>query len=222
MCGRYTMAVPADTIRRLFELGEVPDLPPRYNIAPSQMIPAVVQPQGGPRQFRVLKWGLVPFWAKDPSIGNRMINARSESAGEKPAFRAAMKYRRCLLPADGFYEWKKTPSGKQPLYVQRADGELFALGGLWESWESPQGEVIDSATILTTTSNALLREVHDRMPVIIPREHFGRWLDPARHDPAELVDLLQPYPPERMKMTPVSRTVNSPVNETPECVRPVI
>ncbi len=215
------MAAPAGAVEALFDLGTLPELDPRYNIAPSQLLPAVVQPDAAERRFRLLKWGLVPFWAKDPAIGNRLINARSETASKKPAFRAAMRYRRCLLAADGFYEWRKTPAGKQPVYVQLRDGQLFAFAGLWESWEGPGGEVIDSAAILTTRPNDLLEPVHNRMPVILSPEQYDRWLDPDCTDAGQVEGLLGPYPSEQMRLRPVSRYVNSPANEGPRCIEPV-
>jgi putative SOS response-associated peptidase YedK len=214
------MAAPTGAIEALFDLGELPELKARYNIAPSQRIPAVMQPDATRRRFGLLKWGLVPFWAKDPAIGNRLINARSETVAKKPAFRAAMRYRRCLLPADGFYEWSKTPEGKQPVYAQLHDGELFAFAGLWESWQGPGGEVIDSAVVLTTRPNELLEPVHNRMPVILAREDYGRWLDPDCTDPRGVEDLLGPLACEQMRLTPVSRYVNNPANEGPRCIQP--
>ncbi len=225
MCGRYTLTAPAEVIGRLFDLGELPPLgPPRYNIAPSQPIPAVTsggRPDEAPaRQLRLLRWGLVPFWAKDTSIGSRLINARSETAATKPAFRAAMKYRRCLIPADGFYEWKKVPgSGKQPMYVRLAEGRPFAFAGLWESWDDGTGP-LETATILTTEPNDLLADIHSRMPVILPRDAYERWLDPGVQDPGELTDLLGPFPAGRMEAFAVSRVVNSPSNDRPECIEP--
>lgn len=221
MCGRYTLAPPPGTISRLFDLGELPPLEPRYNIAPSQYIACIRRGQGSRREFCVVKWGLVPFWAKDKSIGHRLINARSETAASKPAFRAAMRYRRCLLPANGFYEWKKTPKGKQPMYIQVKHGELFALGGLWESWESEEGEVIDSAVILTTRPNERVREIHDRMPVIIPADGYERWLDPEIQKFDQVSDLLEPFPAETMTVCPVSKKVNRPDFDLPECIEPV-
>ena len=221
MCGRYSMAAPTDAMKRLFDLGQLPDLEPRYNLAPSQLVPAVIQPQPQQREFRCFKWGLVPFWAKDPSIGNRLINARSETAAGKPAFRVAMRYRRCLLPADGFYEWKKTPNGKQPVYAQVDGGALFAFAGLWESWQSPEGQVVESSVVLTCRPNEKLKSVHDRMPVILPKERYEQWLDPACQDGQKAAELLKPFDSERMQLTEVSKYVNSPANEGPDCIEPM-
>jgi putative SOS response-associated peptidase YedK len=224
MCGRYTLTSPEEILRKLFDFGELPDLgPPRYNIAPSQPVVGVTagKPGGRDLQLRLFRWGLVPFWAKDPDIGNRLINARSETASTKPAFRAAMKYRRCLLPADGFYEWKKTDEGKQPYHIGMEGHEPFALAGLWESWDGGGTGPLETCAILTTEPNELLAEVHNRMPVIIPPEHFARWLDPDATDPGELASLLGPYPPGEMTAYPVSRRVNRPTHDAPECIEPI-
>ncbi|MFP4054289.1 MAG: SOS response-associated peptidase [Phycisphaerae bacterium] len=226
MCGRYTLTCPAEMVARLFDLGQLPPLgPPRYNIAPSQPVPAVRADQDGARQLTLFQWGLVPFWAKDPAIGNRMINARAETAAEKPAYRAAYKYRRCLLPADGFYEWKKLPSGgKQPVRIRRRDHKPFALAGLWESWDQGGLGPLETCTILTIEPNDLLRGIHNRMPVILPPESFGMWLDPGLQDSRArqpVAGLLTPWDPEPFEAYPVSRVVNSPANDSPECIEPI-
>ncbi|MDO8631789.1 MAG: SOS response-associated peptidase, partial [Phycisphaerales bacterium] len=183
MCGRYTLTISQQQLAEAFEIHELEHLRPRYNIAPTQVVPVVrVSGESGRRELAMYRWGLIPHWAKDPTIGNRMINARAETAAEKPAFRSAMKRQRCLVPCTGFYEWKvldpaaKKPA-KQPYYIRRRDEGVFAFAGLWDRWRSPDGKEINSFAILTTEPNELMRELHDRMPVIIPREAYGVWLD---------------------------------------------
>lgn len=219
MCGRYTLTVSGDALAESFELPEIPELSPRYNIAPTQEVPAVrVEQEGGPRRLTPLRWGLIPFWADDPSIGNRMINARAETVTEKPSFRTSFKKRRCLVVADGFYEWKKAEGGaKQPYYIRLEDGEPFAFAGLWDRWQR-EGEEIHSFTILTTQPNDLVKPLHNRMPVILPREAYDLWLDPGVSDADRLLPLLAPYDPEAMEAYPVSRYVNSPANDSPRCI----
>ena len=220
MCGRYTLTSPIEVIAEEFGItGPLPEIKPSYNVAPGQAVATVLDEGDGVRRLEVLKWGLVPSWAKDPAIGNRMINARSETAAEKPSFRKAMKERRCLILADGFYEWQKTAHGKQPYYTRMEDGKPFAFAGLWESW-GRDGEELRTCTILTTEANDFLRKVHDRMPVILPPEAYAPWLDPEMRDPRSILPLLVPYPPEAMTAYPVSRAVNSPSNDGPLCVEP--
>ncbi|MGW8317986.1 MAG: SOS response-associated peptidase [Candidatus Promineifilaceae bacterium] len=222
MCGRFTLVAPGEAVAQLFELPQVPSLAPRYNIAPTQPVAAVrVSSQTGERELTYFHWGLIPRWAKDPSIGSRMINARAETAAEKPSFRAAFKYRRCLVPADGFYEWQKVDGQKQPIRAQMGDGRVFAIAGLWEHWQSPDGSEIESCTLLTTDANELLRPVHNRMPVILAPEDFALWLDPGAQHPGEVQPLLRPYPSEAMRYYPVSTHVNSPYNEDPRCIEPL-
>ena len=221
MCGRYTL-INLASLTNAFPWIIMPapaDLS-RYNIAPTQPILAVANNHAD--RFEHFHWGLIPSWAKDPSIGNRMINARAETLEEKPAFRTALRRRRCLVPADGFYEWRKEADGKTktPMYIRLRDKKPFAFAGLWEVWRSPDGTSVPSCTLITTSPNTLMEGIHDRMPVIIPPEAYQRWLDPKEKDPAELEDLLKPYPPEEMEAFPVSKTVNSPANETDECVKP--
>ena len=219
MCGRYTLTSPIEVLVEEFGLsGLLPELRPSYNVAPGQGVAAVLD-EGDGRRLELLKWGLVPSWAKDPAIGNRMINARSETAAEKPSFKRAMKQRRCLIVADGFYEWRKTGGVKQPYHAKMQDGKPFAFAGLWEDWER-DGEAIRSCTILTTEANGLMREVHERMPVILPPESYATWLDPETRDPAPLLPLLIPYPSGAMETYPVSHAVNSPSNDGPVCVEP--
>ncbi|UCF39568.1 MAG: SOS response-associated peptidase [Gemmatimonadota bacterium] len=221
MCGRFSQSQIAELDREIFKLLSVPTLPPRYNVAPTQEV-AVVR-QGGDdaeRSVGLLRWGLIPHWAKDPGIGNRMINARAESVADKPAFRNSFRERRCLVPADGFYEWAKTKHGKQPYYVRVLGGRMFAFAGLWDTWRDSTGNTLDTFTIITTEPNDLLRQVHNRMPVILRPDDYDRWLAPPGGDPAGLSGLLKPYPAEQMSYYPVSRYVNSPNNEGPECIRP--
>jgi putative SOS response-associated peptidase YedK len=224
MCGRFTLRASASAIAEQFSLFEVPELPPRYNIAPSQPVAVVRRrPQSGDdqRQLVLMRWGLIPSWATDPAIGNRLANARSESVLEKPAFRAAMRRRRCLIPADGFYEWKKNGRNKQPYLIGLRDGRLFAFAGLWEAWEGADHSYVESCTILTTTPNELMAPIHDRMPVILPAEAYGPWLDPAV-PPAEVLAWLRPLPADQMTAYPVSTLVNNPRNDRPECVAPLV
>ncbi|RME83237.1 MAG: SOS response-associated peptidase [Caldilineae bacterium] len=221
MCGRFTLASPPEVLAQMFELDEVPAFRPRYNIAPTQPVAAVrLSPQGREREFTFLTWGLIPSWAKDIRMGARMINARAETVAEKPAYRAAFRYRRCLIPADGFYEWQKRAGGKQPYFIGMKDGRPFAMAGLWEHWEGDDGSVIESCTILTTTPNELVAPLHNRMPVILPGEVFDAWLRP--NTPAsDLKRLLRPYPAEAMRAYAVSTLVNSPANDTPACIAPL-
>lgn len=220
MCGRYTLKSPIEVLAKEFGItGPLPEIQPSYNVAPGREVAAVITGEDGGRRLEVLKWGLVPSWAKDPGIGYRMINARSETAAEKPSFRKPLKDRRCLILADGFYEWRKMGNGKQPFHIKMEDEKPFAFAGLWERWER-DGEEIRSCTILTTEPNDLLRKVHDRMPVILPPEAQATWLDPEIRDPAPLLPLLAPYPSGAMTVYPVSRAVNSPSNDGPGCVEP--
>ena len=221
MCGRFSLGA---TIRvgQLFDLPNWPETPPRYNIAPSQDVPAVIQNrETGGREFRPFRWGLVPSWAKDPAIGNRTINARSETAAIKPVFRKPFRERRCLILADGFYEWKRAGSRKQPYHIKLRDGEPFAFAGLWDHWAPADGQPLETCTILTTTPNELVRPIHDRMPVILPPSAYGAWLDPKTSDVPTVQALLTPYPAEKMIAYPVSTRVNNPAHDTPECVLPL-
>ncbi len=220
MCGRYTLTTPVEKLAEEFGISEpAPDLPPRYNVAPTQSVATVVEVGEG-RRLELMRWGLIPSWADDPEIGNRMINARSETAAEKPSFRAAFKKRRCLIPADGFYEWQKLGGGKQPHHIRVKGGGPFAFAGLWEVWRPEDGPEVRSCTILTTEANDLLAPVHGRMPVILPPENYDLWLDPGVEERDPLSDLLRPYPPEDMEAYPVSRFVNNPSHDGPRCVEP--
>lgn len=220
MCGRYTLTMPVETLAEEFGVaGPLPELSPSYNVAPTQEVAAVLV-DGDERHLEMLRWGLIPSWADDPQIGSRMINARSETVAEKPSFRGAFRKRRCLIPADGFYEWQRTGNGKQPYYVRAKDGSPFAFAGLWESW-GRDGEEIRSCTILTTEANEIVGEVHHRMPVIVAPENYEVWLDPDVRDTEWFTALLTPYPAEEMEAYPVSRFVNSPSNDDKRCVEPV-
>ena len=219
MCGRFTMYSSRDELARLFgfDTDDVPDQLPRYNIAPTQLV-AVVRLDDGQRVMKPLRWGLIPSWARDEKIGNALINARSETAAEKPAFRAAFKKRRCLIPTTGFYEWVATGGNKkQPLHIRLIDGQPFALAGLWERWTDAEGAVVESCTILTTTANDLMRPFHDRMPVILAPADYETWLDPQT--PVEALQaLLRPYPAEGMVAVPVGAYVSNPRHEGPQCL----
>ena len=218
MCGRYTLSTPAGRLAEEFQLdkGSV-DLTPSYNVAPTQEVAAVLEDEGE-RRLEMFRWGLIPSWADDPGIGARMINARSETAAEKPSFRSAFRRRRCLIAADGFYEWKRENGGKQPYYFHMQEGRPFAFAGLWESWD--KGEVaLRSCAILTTRANSVLEGIHDRMPVILPSGAYDLWLDPDA-DREQLADLLIPYPGDDLETYPVSRYVNSPRNNDEHCIEP--
>jgi putative SOS response-associated peptidase YedK len=219
MCGRFTLTVSARVLADLFGVEDVPDLRPRYNIAPTQ--PVLVVRGGGdtPREFGEVRWGLIPSWAKDASIGARMINARAETVADKPAFRSAVRRRRCLIPSDGFYEWRKLAGGKQPYLIRFADGSPFGFAGLWERWHDSDGRPVDSCTIITTTPNDLVAELHDRMPVVLPQRHYAEWLGPDTLATERLNELLQAHPSSGMEAHPVSKRVNSPQNDDPDCVR---
>jgi putative SOS response-associated peptidase YedK len=219
MCGRYTLTSPSMKLFEKFGLeGEAPELAPNYNVAPTQSVAAIFAENGG-RRLEALRWGLVPSWAKDLSIGSRMINARSETAHEKPSFRSAWGRRRCLIPADGFYEWKKEAGGKQPFHIRMKSEEPFAFAGLWETWDGGDGEVRTCA-ILTTEANEMMSDIHHRMPVILPPDLYEAWLgDEAEKQ--ELIAMMEPYPSDEMEAYPVSRFVNKPSNNDPGCVEPV-
>ena len=223
MCGRFALFHSAEAIAEAFRVEPI-DLPPRYNIAPSQPVAAIVQLHNEPkRKLHWLRWGLIPSWAKDPAIGYKLINARAETASEKPSFRSAFKHRRCLIPSDGFYEWQRlegSKSKKQPYYFSLTDNTPFAFAGLWERWESKEGDIVETCTILTTDANDLVSPIHDRMPAILSPEDYNLWLDPNFTRSDSLQAMLKPYPAEAMKVYPVSSTVNSPKNDSPECNRP--
>jgi putative SOS response-associated peptidase YedK len=218
MCGRFALIVDASVLADVFDVDPPRELQPRFNIAPTQTIPIVRAGKDLARECSMVRWGLVPSWAKDEKIGTRMINARGETVAEKPSFRSAVKSRRCLIPADGFYEWVRTDSGKQPHFVHFADGRPFAFAGLWERWHKGEGTPLDTCTIITTTPNELIAKLHDRMPVILPPARFEEWLEPAAMPPDRLQEVLAPYPAEQMEAYPVSTYVNKPSNDGPECI----
>ena len=212
MCGRYSITSAPEAIRALFRYEEAPEFPPRYNIAPTQPIP-VVRLIDGKRHFALMRWGLVPAWVKDPAAFSLLINARGETVCEKPAFRNAMKYRRCLIPADGFYEWQAGGRGKQPFFIRAKDGAPLAFAGLWETWTGPNGEELDTAAIVTTRANATLSPLHDRMPVIVPPEAFDLWLDCTHVDARTAEALIAPAPDNQLEFWPVSTLVNRTAND---------
>ena len=217
------MKAPVKSLVDLFHLAQAPELPFRYNIAPTQQVPAVrISPQDKSRELAMFRWGLIPSWAKDAKIGNQLINARSETVATKPAFRSAFRKRRCLMPADGFYEWKKEGTKKQPFYIHLKAGGPFAFAALWEDWQDEDGKPIQSCTILTTEVNSMLKPLHDRMPIILPPENFEKWLDTEIQMPEEILPLVQALPGEALAMHPVSSLVNNPKKEKAECVAPVV
>jgi putative SOS response-associated peptidase YedK len=219
MCGRYTVTSTPEAIRALFGYSEQPNFPPRYNVAPTQPI-AIVRLTDGKRQFALVRWGLLPSWVKDPKNFTLLINARGESVIEKPAFRAAMKRRRCLIPADGFYEWKATGARKQPHYVRAKSHGPLAFAGLWESWTGPNGEELETAAIVTTRANETLKSLHERMPVIVPPDAFDLWLDCANVDPETASALIAPAPEGLLEAYEVSTAVNRTANDNPKLVEP--
>jgi putative SOS response-associated peptidase YedK len=221
MCGRFTRITPIPILAQQFLFPDMaPEQPPRFNVAPTQDVAAVRAPDDvAHRQLVFLRWGLVPHWAEDPAMGNRLINARAETAAEKPAFRSAFRKHRCLILADGFYEWQAVSGKKKPFYFRMADGKPFALAGLWDHWEG-EDRAIDSCTVLTTSANELVRPVHERMPVILPAADYDRWLDAAVHEPKVLQPLLCPYPADAMTAHAVSTLVNNARNDTPRCIEP--
>lgn len=223
MCGRYTLTSSGEEVADLFALLDIPPIPQRYNLAPTQEAAVVRVPEpGAPRELSFLRWGLVPYWAKDITIGNRMINARAESVAEKPAYRSSFRRQRCLIPASGFYEWKKEGKAKQPYLIRRKDRRPFAFAGLWSRWKDPERGPLDTFTILTTDANERVRELHDRMPVILAREDFDLWLDPKVQDAARLQPLLVPLAGDDLELVRVSKMVNSPANDLPDCIEPLV
>lgn len=228
MCGRFFSTLPVEELARIFGTSNpLPNYPARYNVAPTQPVLAVrFNPATGQRSLDPLRWGLVPHWAKDLSIGARCINARAESVDRTPSFRDAFARRRCLIPASGFYEWQKTATGKQPYAVKPMDEPLFAFAGLWENWRDreagEEGEWIRSCTIVTTTANALLSPIHERMPVILPRASWPAWLGESPASAEELKALLRPLPPERLRLHPVSPRVNNVANDDSALADPIM
>jgi len=220
MCGRYAITSAPEAIRRLFGYEEQPNFPPRYNVAPTQPVP-IVRLFEGKRRFALVRWGFIPAWVKDPRSFSLLINARGESLNDKPAFRAAMRYRRCLVPADGFYEWRRENERAAPYYVRHKPGGPMAFAGLWENWMGPNGEEMESAAIVTTRANRMLAAIHPRMPVIVPREAFDFWLDGRNVDANTAGALIAPAPEDLLEVHRVSPAVNSAANDTPDLIEPV-
>lgn len=250
MCGRFTLRATPEEVANHFRLLDLPDFSPRYNIGPGQMVGIVRAQQAEPggeertpeisaaspksaspavgsdaepavkREWAWVKWGLVPHWAEDPSVGNRLINARAETVGTKPAFRTAARYRRCLIPADGFYEWKASSRGKQPYLIRLRGDRLFALAGLWDQWHSPTGEILETCTVLTVEPNPLVARFHNRMPLILPPEAYDLWLNPTIIQFDRLREWIRPYPEDEMEAVAVSSYVNSTRHEGPRCIEP--
>lgn len=229
MCGRYSLKADPRRVADHFALATVPLFTPRYNIAPTQSVPVVRVDDSGQRRLDMLRWGLIPSWAKDPSIGNRMINARVESVRQRPAFRALMDgvqgnfrgARRCLVPADGFFEWEKTRPRRQPYYFRLRTQDLFGMAGLWDRWVDEEGRVVESFTILTTDANELVRKCHNRMPVILRPDDYSRWLDPAVTGEDARNTLNRPVDCESLQSWPVSTLVNNPQHDSPDCISPI-
>ena len=221
MCGRYSITTPLESVRRLFDAeGEVPAFRPRYNATPRSEMP-VVRLEAGVRRIALLRWGLVPGWAKDPAIGDKLIHARAETVAEKPSFNAAYRARRCLVVADGFYEWRRDGRLSQPFRVERRDRMPFAIAGLWERWAPPGQEPLESFALLTTEANAVLAPIHHRMPVILEATAYALWLDPDLNSGA-LPELLRPSAPEPLHAYPIGRDVNNPRHDRPEILVPVL
>jgi putative SOS response-associated peptidase YedK len=221
MCGRYRLSRRKQVVEEYFEsTSDEEDWNPRYNIAPTQPV-ATIRQAGASRVLSAMRWGLVPSWASDISIGSRLINGRSETVLEKPAFRDGFRTRRCLIPADGFYEWKKTGKERLPFHFAMKDNSLFAFAGIWDRWKSPAGQELESCSILTTTPNELLDGVHDRMPVILPQRLYQTWLTAPASEAQRLAELLVPFDARLMHLHPVSPLVNKPENEGPECAMEV-
>ena len=222
MCGRYKLSRRKQIVDEYFNSPpDEQDWNPRYNIAPTQPVPVIRQhPKEPVRTLSLMKWGLIPSWAKDPSAAARMINARSETASTLPAFRDALKFRRCLIPADGFYEWLRAGNAKQPFCFEVGDGELFAFAGIWDRWQGG-GIAVETCSILTTTPNVVTSAVHDRMPVILDRDDYDLWLDPGMQNVTAISELFKPYDARLMRCYPVSSRINSVVNDDEECSRPV-
>jgi putative SOS response-associated peptidase YedK len=222
MCGRYSLKTPVEHLSEKFQFPEVIPLKPRYNIAPSQVVAVVrLLPDDRERKLAMLRWGLIPAWAKEPAKARQPINAKSETVAELPTFRVVFRQRRCLIPADGFYEWKQEGGRKQPVYICMKDREPFAFAGLWERWVGEEDEFIESCTILTTEPNELLEPIHNRMPVILDPNDYELWLDPDVEEVSRLTPLLHPFPPEQMTYYMVNLRVNNPRNDDALCVEPL-
>lgn len=218
MCGRFTLVSPFVAVTERYHTSAPPDLRPRYNIAPGQDILCVIG--NGERRLEPLRWGLIPYWAKDPAIGNRLINARAETLAEKPSFRDAFSKRRCLVVADGFFEWRPAGKRKMPVYIFLKSKTPFGIAGLYEIWRAPDGSEHRTCTIITTNANELVRPFHDRMPAILTRDAEDRWLDPAEVSRERLLSFLRPYPSEEMTAYDVSPAVNNTRHDAPDCILP--
>lgn len=221
VCGRFKLEANEEAVAEYFKVPCPHSFIPRYNIAPTQVVPVVRQiPEGTAIEIQFLQWGLVPSWAKDLPIGARMINTRAETVADKPALRHALQHRRCLVPADGFYEWRKDGPRKQPYLIRLSGGGLFVFAGLWETWRSPEDNIVETFTILTATPNTLVAQVHDRMPVILDRDGQAAWLAPGVVNVDELLSLLVPFPADEMVAYPVSTLVNNPAVDDARCAVP--
>lgn len=221
MCGRFVRYSNPEVYARQFDLDAICEATARYNVAPTQPVLAIRASEQGKRELVALRWGLVPAWSKGPDNRYSMINARAETVSTKPAYRNAFKHRRCLIPSEGFYEWKAQKGGKQPFLICRKDKEPFAMAGLWERWHGEEGQALESCTIIVTDANDLVRDIHDRMPVILAAANFATWLDPATKDTDGLLRMLEPTDPGPWSMHPVSRQVNSPRNDGPDLLQPI-
>ena len=222
MCGRYSLTTAPEALRRLFDFDTTPNLQPRYNIAPTQSAPVVRPAANGGRELAMLRWGLIPSWAKEASIGSKMINARSETVAEKPSFRSAFRHRRCLVPADGFYEWRREGEIKQPYRIGMKGGAAFAFAGLWESWPgNDDDDAVETFTILTAEANRRLGPIHARMPVILAPDAYDAWLDAESGSRDDALGLLRPFAEAPMAFYRVSTRVNSPRNDDPDCLTPI-
>lgn len=221
MCGRFVLTTDADSLRQQFQVADVAPVVSRYNLAPTQEIAAICQTGDGYRHLKTVRWGLIPHWAKDIAIGNKLINARSETVADKPSFRQPIRYHRCLIPASGFIEWLRQPDGsRQPSYIQRKDGELLAMAGIWDTWKGSD-QVIASGTILTTAANSLVATLHDRMPVLLSSSEYDQWLDRDITDPQQLKGIYTPYPADPLQATPISSLINNPRHDSPDCLEPL-
>lgn len=216
MCGRFTLTIDINRVAQRFGVAPSLQVSPRYNVAPTQDVVTIMR--NGTAHLDLLRWGLIPSWAKDASGGARMINARAETLAEKPSFKRLLHARRCLVVADGFYEWKQEHGGKTPMYITLKDQEPFVFAGLWDAWKSPEGQQMRTCTIITTEPNELMATIHNRMPAILPQQAIEEWLDPAQRDDQALLSLLKPYPTNEMAARPVSRKVNNPKYDSAELI----
>lgn len=221
MCGRLALTTPPDAVRTFFGYVDRPNFPPRYNIAPTQPLAIVRQTLDGTRRFHLVRWGLIPGWVKDPSSFTLLINARAETAAQKPSFRTAMRHGRCLIPASGFYEWRRTPEGKQPFWIRPREGDIMGFAGLWETWSDPDGGDMDTGAILTIESNRMMSGIHHRMPVILKPDDFGTWLDVANVERRDAEKLLVPAEDDFLVASPVSNRVNKVANDDADVQREI-